>query len=78
MHGRRPAVDVLGATGAAPLGARVEALGGVVAEGAVRQQGPALQVQRWKMMQDLRMSSTASSTKHYIFDYFGPNIRLFD
>ena len=23
------------------------------------------------------MSSTASSTRHYIFDYFGPNIRLF-
>ena len=28
--------------------------------------------------QGLRMSSTASSTEHYIFDYFGPNIRLFD
>ena len=27
---------------------------------------------------EVRMSSTASSTKHYIFDYFGPNIRLFD
>ena len=26
----------------------------------------------------LRMSSTASSTEHYTFDYFGPNIRLFD
>ena len=28
--------------------------------------------------QGLRMSSTASSTEHYIFDYFGPNIQLFD
>ena len=26
----------------------------------------------------VRMSSTTSSTEHYIFDYFGPNIRLFD
>ena len=26
----------------------------------------------------VRMSSTASSTEHYIFDYFGPNSRLFD
>ena len=29
-------------------------------------------------MVELRMSSTASSTEHYIFDYFGSNIRLFD
>ena len=26
----------------------------------------------------LRMSSTASSTRHQIFDYFGQNMRLFD
>ena len=27
---------------------------------------------------ELRMSSTTSLTEHYIFDYFGPNIRQFD
>ena len=36
-NGIRPAVGVLGAAGAAPLGACVEELGGVEAQGAVRQ-----------------------------------------